>query len=738
MTVRLPLKPIRQLLGTLYPRVGTRVVTPFLLAIIIIAGISAFTVTNLVTGSIQERFKNQLFESGNAASNALYELEREMLESLRSMVFTVGVVEALRAADAEALHALLYPIAANDGVEEVIVFTADGSGVYRLLRAGDETGIRYEQTLPLAVRDWRGAQRVMAGESDAIGDKFADLVERDGSTMLFISAPVQMQEPGMSEVIGGIAIGYDTATLVQRSAAQALSSVAMLARDGRLLGSTFRVEDTSPLALPGDAARQRLEQVDDSSPVVEMTLDDAGYQVLYAPYRVRGEAYGLLVVGLPSSYIVEQSGVSRNVVALLFGGLFVVVALVGIWVARSIIHPVTMLVDTTRAIMGGDLQRRVHPKGHDELSELGHSVDAMTDDLVQRNLQIADLYQAQLHVTAQREAVFANISDAVIVQDETGSIIQMNVAAFRLIDAVSRKPWEKEEFDTLLVTSDDPTTQEASLVELAGGFYSVRKARVNMPDGVIIGHVTTFTDLSALIRSERLKDELILQMSHELRTPLAALRGNVDLIRLIEKKNLSEKGVGFLQRSTDHLEVLERLLNQVVDVSSILTNRFYIDNRLLDLSALAKKQASRWLPLFADRNLTLELVLPDEPLCISGDAERLEQVIDHLLRNAHSYTLAGGACLEVTASVGEVLLMIADTGVGIKQSEIDQIFERMYRGSAAHAGPTDSRGMGLGLYLTKYIVELHQGSITVDSCEGEGTRVTVRLPVASALVVEAA
>jgi signal transduction histidine kinase/HAMP domain-containing protein len=728
---------VRQFVNILYPRVGTRVVTPFLLAVIAVAGIAVFTVTNLVTGSIQERFKNQLFESGNAASNALFELERDMLEGLRSAVFTIGVPQSIVDRDIDSLHSLLLPIAANDSIEELIAFSPRGEGIYRLARIADENGVVYTQIDPLDVSGWDGAMRVVNGEQDESGDKFADLVERGDETMLFISAPVSLAVGDEKQIVGGIAIAFRVETLAQRSAAQALSSVALLSRSGDVMGSTFRSIDRDEIAISSETADLRLRQIQVASPIVEMTLDATPYQLLYAPFQVRGETVGLLSVGLPSNYIVEQSGVSRNIVALLFGVLFVVVTGVGIWVARSIVQPVSRLVETTRAIMGGDLKRRVRLKGNDELAELGESVDSMTEDLVQRNFQIAELYEEQLQVTVQREAVFTSISDAVIVQSGDGSILQLNVAAYRLMDAVARDPEEQKRFDGLLHHEAD-VAEAGTLIELAGGYYNFKRSSVSLPGGEIIGRVTTFTDLSAILRAERLKDELILQMSHELRTPLAALRGNVDLIRIVEKKNLSEKGVSFLKRSTDQLSILERMLNQVVDVSSIITNRFHIDRRLVDLNVTVKAKTEAWQARFMERGLTLELVMGAHALCVLGDQERLEQVVDHLLRNAFSYTLTGGARIELGADDSDVVLMVSDTGVGIKADEIEHVFERMYRGSASHAGPTDSRGMGLGLYLAQHIVELHTGTISLQSSPGQGTRVSVRLPIAAQAVVEPA
>lgn len=725
---------IKQLRQLYYPRVGTRVITPFLLAIILIAGIGVFTVTRLVAFSIQDRFNLQLVDSANAASNAVVEIERQILETLRLMVFTEGMATALQARDLAVLETLLVPHAANNRADDVLVYSTDGVGIFRLRREGDEA------TAPLNVRDaldvssWRGAMRVVASIPDERGDKFADIVAMPEGMMLYISAPVTaISADGQTEIVGGISVGVSMFEVALRSGAQALSSLVFYTPDGTLIASTFRTVDETALQLNGTHAAEIFDATDIISPMTELRVADthgSAYQLLYAPLRIRDEKVGLIGVGLPTNFLAQQTDNGRNLFALLFLVLFVVVAVIGQLVARSIIEPVGRLVATTRAILSGELHKRVDLQTRDELGELGASFDTMTDDLVQRNQQIAELYEAQVQETAQREAVLTNISDAVIVQDNRGNIILQNRTAFRLMQHVQRDPSLRDAFNVLLTDSDALSAHEPMMLEFSDNYYSTLTTPVQLPTGESLGRVTVFRDVSAIVRAEKMKDQLILQMSHELRTPLAALRGNVDLIRVLEKKHLSEKGAGFLQKSVDHLGTLERLINQVVDVSSIVAGKFYVNRRSIDLIPVLRQQINLWQPKMEARGLGFEMALPDEPICVNGDEERLGQLLDHILRNAYSYTLPSGV-VRIAARSNDALavIAIADTGVGIKPDEMDKVFERMYRGSAADAGPTDSRGMGLGLYLAKNIIEAHDGTITIESEPHQGTVVWIKLPL---------
>jgi two-component system sensor histidine kinase VicK len=715
---------LRQLL---YPRVRARVITPFLLAIMVVAAIGAFTMTRLVADSLQERFINQLFDSAHAASNTVVAAEQSLLETLRVMVFTRGVAGLVAAGDMAQLDAHWRPLAANAALDELNLYAPDGTGLLRLRRVSrpELPGIDYETPAPLDVQGWAGAMRVVLPAPDAQGDKFADLIQTDGGSTLFISAPIV--DAG-GAIIAGLSAGVRSDSLVATVAAQALSSVALYDAEGRLLASAFRLVTDEQLALTPEAAANLTQVVADTSPIVERSFDDTPFQILYAPLRVRGEQLGLLAVGLPSSFIIQQSSTSRDALSLLFALLAAVVMLLGSLISRTIIRPLNLLATTARAITSGDYSRRVALTQPDELGELSTHFNHMTAELVQRNEAITNLLTLQTELTAQLEAVLIHIADAVIFTDPSGTLLLENTAARSLRDRVSAD--EKARLDALV--ADVYGLREAQIVLFGANFYSAIASTVTIPSGTVIGHVMAFRDVTEIIRAEKLKDELILQMSHELRTPLAVLRGNVDLLRMVETPNLSDRGVRFLEKSVENLVTLERLINQVVDVSSITAGRLFVEQRPTDLGSLLKARADSWTHAMRGRNLRFEAALPEYDLCVEGDATRLGEIVDHVLRNAYAYTLPGGEVrLSAERVNGHVSIQVADSGVGIKPDELEHVFERMFRGSAAEAGPTDARGMGLGLYLARYLVEKHQGSIALRSTPGQGTVVDITLPAAA-------
>jgi HAMP domain-containing protein len=170
--------------------------------------------------------------------------------------------------------------------------------------------------------------------------------------------------------------------VVELISLQSLSAVALYGNDGALLGNTFRSVAPEGLVLTQEHVQELARSTSKFSPIEDQNLQGLPYQMMYAPLEIRSQQVGLIVVGLPTNFIVERISTSRNWFGMLFAGLFLGIGLLGLVVARTIIRPVRRLVDTTRAIRDGDLSRRVGLGTPDELGELAQSFDHMTSQLV--------------------------------------------------------------------------------------------------------------------------------------------------------------------------------------------------------------------------------------------------------------------------------------------------------------------------------------------------------------------
>jgi signal transduction histidine kinase len=232
-------------------------------------------------------------------------------------------------------------------------------------------------------------------------------------------------------------------------------------------------------------------------------------------------------------------------------------------------------------------------------------------------------------------------------------------------------------------------------------------------------------------RAEREKDELLSTASHELKTPLTSLGLAAQMIdRMLEHGPLNEarltRHVGTIRGQTARLT---RLIGSLLDVSRIETGRLALAWEPVDLVLLARIAVARERDTLPE-GTAHQIVLRAEGTSViaEGDEARLEQVIANLLSNAVKYSPAGGLVEAVVRREhGQALLDVVDRGIGVPEEERDQLFAPFSR--TATAVETGIEGTGLGLYISRRIVEAHGGSIGFHETPGGGTTFRVTLPV---------
>ena len=230
-------------------------------------------------------------------------------------------------------------------------------------------------------------------------------------------------------------------------------------------------------------------------------------------------------------------------------------------------------------------------------------------------------------------------------------------------------------------------------------------------------------DQNAQLReSERLKSDLVNTVSHELRTPLSGVLGFTKL--LLTREFDPETRRHYLGIVDAQARRLSDLLDDFLDVRRIEEGRFERARELVDVATLLTEEAQ----LYSQQSPTHEVAVEIDhaPLGVIGNPDRLRQVIGNLISNAIKYSPQGGV-VEVSADQqnGSVRVQVRDQGMGIPLSQQPQIFTKFFRGDAAASGIT---GTGLGLAVSRDIVESHGGRIGFTSAEGEGTTFFVELP----------
>ena len=234
-----------------------------------------------------------------------------------------------------------------------------------------------------------------------------------------------------------------------------------------------------------------------------------------------------------------------------------------------------------------------------------------------------------------------------------------------------------------------------------------------------------------LASQQSFKNEFFALVSHELLTPLTSIVGYLEEL-------LSGTSGGFNQEQEHDLEVIDRnarrlyrLVDDLMFVAQVETGRLTLDVVDVDPVAIVHEAVEVVRPAAKGREIQL-VARVDSVGSVSGDVKRLGQVVDHLLSNAVKFSHAGGLVeVVLRRDAGEAIVEVTDQGLGIPLAEQAQVFDRFSRSTVA--ADLEIPGIGLGLSITKVIVEAHGGSIGMHSVEGEGSTFTVRLPLEAPL-----
>lgn len=367
------------------------------------------------------------------------------------------------------------------------------------------------------------------------------------------------------------------------------------------------------------------------------------------------------------------------------------------------------------------------------------------------------------------QVTLESIGDAVIATDIDGKINFINPTAekltgwteaeaagrtleevFQIINEETREPVESP---FAIIKRDGVTVglaNHTALITRDGREIPIEDsgAPIKDDDGRLVGSILVFHDVSErrtaerererLFKSEkaargeaesanRLKDEFLATVSHELRTPLNAILGWASMLN---RGNLEEANV------RNALEIIERnakaqaeIIGDILDVSRIITGKMQIESEPVELAAVIQSAVDTLYPAADAKSISLTVSIDENTGLVTGDADRLQQIIWNLVSNAIKFTPAGGEIkvrLEQIDAHAEI--SISDTGIGISPKFLPFVFER-FRQADSSTTRTDS-GLGLGLAIVRHLVELHGGTVRAESeGEGKGAAFTIKLPL---------
>ncbi len=349
--------------------------------------------------------------------------------------------------------------------------------------------------------------------------------------------------------------------------------------------------------------------------------------------------------------------------------------------------------------------------------------------------------------------IVENSSDAIISLKLDGTIMSWNIGAEKIFGYTVKEilgknitiltPSDQFNDDRLIrdrnIKGDQITHFETQRLRKDGKILdiSLNVSPIKNPNGDITGVSAIGRDFTEefekqklyqeeILKSSQFKSDFMAEMSHELRTPLNSIIGFTDI--LLEKfyGEINEKQDGYLNNVKTSAEHLLHLINEILDISKIEAGKMELNIENIQLQNIINQIEITLKPVIEKKNLKFELIGLNSEQVIQADLVRFKEIIFNLLSNAIKFTKEGIIKLEVVELEELWKFNVIDTGIGIKEEHFDTIFKEFVRGQSAYV--TSVEGTGLGLSLTKRLVELHGGNINFKSKLDEGSIFTFTLP----------
>ena len=366
--------------------------------------------------------------------------------------------------------------------------------------------------------------------------------------------------------------------------------------------------------------------------------------------------------------------------------------------------------------------------------------------------KIRDLFS---DVTAERNKLtttIESIADGVIALDFAGTVIMTNPAALKML-SLSEGDVVGKNLDTVVTMTEgdrrikfkdlitkrkltkDTVIAQKENIKLNTNFG--KEAYVNLTSSAIkegseagLGAIVTLNDISKEKELEEMKIDFVSMAAHELRTPLTAIRGYLSVLQEEITANLSKEQNSFLDKAFISSSQLAALVENLLSVSRIERGAMKLEAEPQDWKGILNEVVANYTPLAKEKEIRLVLnALSDLPKVLV-DKFRISEVLSNLIGNALNYTNAGGS-VELSSEFDKknnlVITRVKDTGQGIPESALPHLFTKFFRVSGVLE--QGSKGTGLGLYISKAIIEMHHGEIWVESLVGKGSTFSFSVPI---------
>ena len=423
----------------------------------------------------------------------------------------------------------------------------------------------------------------------------------------------------------------------------------------------------------------------------------------------------------------------------ILSGAFVVTLILAILLSINLsekfIAPIEAITNAARRIAAGRLSERVHVRTGNEIDYLALALNHLASSLEDKMEEIsAEKQKLQL--------ILEHMDNAVMLFDLHGCLIEANRSAFRWFHLSSSMLGQhninvlgSSQIDSAL--KETLQTGQMQQQTFRTNFQGIKKvfegslAALPRKEGIPTGVLAVFHDITNLQLLQERQADFIANASHELSTPLTAIRGFAETLVDGAADN-AEDSRRFAAIILSESERMQRLVQDLLHLAKIESAEYRQQLHCVptQVQPLVESIVQELSPTWTQKQLSLSLELPDEPLWVLADPDRLKQVFVNLIDNAIKYTPDQGSIRVSALKYGDrAQCMVKDSGIGIPAGDLPRIFDRFYRIDRARASSV--AGTGLGLAIVKHILDALGGTIEVESQPHSGTTFRFFLPVAA-------
>lgn len=419
--------------------------------------------------------------------------------------------------------------------------------------------------------------------------------------------------------------------------------------------------------------------------------------------------------------------------------------------AHFLLRPIMELHQAGFYLKKGDFTHRLSIKTGDEIEEISDIFNSIASNLTQVFQRLNQERTDLINQSSKAEAVLSTIDDAVIAVDLNRNINFFNRAAEGLtgfganqvvgkpISSIMKIFDKKDEISPLTYCPISTTNSDSLLfsrenLELVGNekqaFVNLTSRQIKEGAAHNLGCIMTLHDITREKQLEAMKMDFVSMAAHELRTPLTSIKGYLSVFIQENEHKFNPDQMMFLQRIGLSTQQLLNLVENLLNVSRVERGTFSVFRQPMDWIDLVKHSVSDLTNRAKEKKIILRYVDSGlQHLSVEADKLKIVEVLNNLIANAINYTHSGGTIwVWVEISHGMAVTHIKDTGIGIPKEAVPHLFSKFFR---AHDKLEMVKGTGLGLYISKAIVELHHGKIWVQSEQGKGSVFSFSLPISN-------